>query len=361
MGDEPAVGDPDATQELSVTFRSTVEWEPGPGMAAAFEEAWPGYRRWYLRDGEAARPSYATCVAALRAHMPELEPVYERLVDLAGGGDLEARFLSLWDPPPIFAACSIAAWTRPGEAPALIRTYDYVPALCDTTLLAGAWMGPRVLAMTDCVWGVLDGVNEHGLATALSFGGRRVVGKGFAVTLILRYALEICHDVAEAVDVISRVPVNLAYNVALVDRSGASAIVRISPDRDPLVSHEPTCANRQGSTEWPEHTEMSGSVQREAALQSLIADPLTTRASLEAAFLAPPLNRPTAESPWGTVYTASYDTVAPGVRLLWAGEEHAVALAGPHDEEWVRTMLVATPAHAEPVSHVPGSAQMIFA
>ena len=29
-----------------------------------------------------------------------------RLVELAGGGDLEARLLSFWHPPPYLAACS---------------------------------------------------------------------------------------------------------------------------------------------------------------------------------------------------------------------------------------------------------------
>ena len=40
----------------------------------------------------------------LRAHMPELVPAYERLVDLAGGGDVAARMLSLYRPPPYLAA-----------------------------------------------------------------------------------------------------------------------------------------------------------------------------------------------------------------------------------------------------------------
>ena len=70
----------------------------------------------------------------MRTHVPELVPAYEGLVELVGGGDLEARFLSLWDPPPFLAACSLAAWTRDGN-PSLLRSYDYAPALCETTLL----------------------------------------------------------------------------------------------------------------------------------------------------------------------------------------------------------------------------------
>ena len=39
--------------------------------------------------------------------------------------------------------------------------------------------------MSDCAWGLLDGINEDGLAVSLSFGGRRDVGEGFGVPLIV--------------------------------------------------------------------------------------------------------------------------------------------------------------------------------
>ena len=91
---------------LPFTFRALEELELGPAWQAVFEEKWPHYKTWFLREGEAARPSYATSVRMLRAHMPELVPAYERVVELAGGGDLAARMLSLYKPPPYLAACS---------------------------------------------------------------------------------------------------------------------------------------------------------------------------------------------------------------------------------------------------------------
>src|SRR3954452_4883940 len=122
---------------------------------------------------------------------------YEGLVELVGGGDLEARFLSLWDPPPFLAACSLAAWTRDGS-PSLLRSYDYAPTLCETTLLTTTIATRRTMAMSDCLWGALDGVSEDGLAVALAFAGRRELSSGFAVTLLLRYLLEQSPDVAHA-------------------------------------------------------------------------------------------------------------------------------------------------------------------
>ena len=84
---------------------------------------WPTYQAWYLQEGDAARPTYAACRRALAEHMPELMPIYERLVELAGGGDLAARLLSLYRPPGFIVGCSQGAWTR-GE-PLLVRNYDY--------------------------------------------------------------------------------------------------------------------------------------------------------------------------------------------------------------------------------------------
>src|SRR3954447_25312030 len=70
---------------LPFTFRAVEELELGAAWQAVFEERWPHYKTWFLREGEAARPSYATSVRMLRAHMPELMPAYERVVELAGG------------------------------------------------------------------------------------------------------------------------------------------------------------------------------------------------------------------------------------------------------------------------------------
>lgn len=348
------------TCALDVTFRSVVEWEAGPHVVEAFAPSWPAYRRWFLRDGEERRSSYADGLRALEQHMPELLGTYERLVELHGGGDVEARFLSLWNPPPLFAGCSIAAWPGAG-GPALVRNYDFVPMLCDTTLLASAWNGTRVLAMSDCLWGILDGVNEHGLAVALAFGGRDITGPGFAVTLVLRYVLEFCRNVDEAVAAISRIPVNLAYNVSVVDASGAAATVQLSPDREALVTGALSCGNRQVANEWREYEEFSGTVEREALLAAALADTGTTRASLEGLFLAEPVYRPPATNPWGTVYTASYDTTSPGVRLLWPDAEWAMSLAEPHEEHVERSILAQIPPSPPLEWRVPVSAPVIVA
>ena len=196
---------------MELVFDAVQEAEPGPKWRALFHERWPAYRAWYLSEGIEARQTYLACVTALRRHMPELLPVYERLCALAGGSDLSARFLSLYRPPAYITGCSQAVWSSSDgdDEPVLIRNYDYSPHLCDGLILDTRWSGGgrRVIAMADCLWGCLDGMNDAGLAVSLSFGGRRVVGDGFGIPVVLRYALEFCATAAEATVVLQRVPV----------------------------------------------------------------------------------------------------------------------------------------------------------
>ena len=65
-----------------------------------FERTWPNYKKWYQAPGPSQRPGYRTCLEALKGAMPELLPTYSRLCEWAGGGDLEARFLSCTTPRP---------------------------------------------------------------------------------------------------------------------------------------------------------------------------------------------------------------------------------------------------------------------
>ena len=261
----------------------------------------------------------------LAAHMPELVPVHERLVELAGGGDVEARLLSLYNPPAFITGCSQAAW--PGDEPALIRNYDYPEALLEGLLLCSAWQGRRVIGMSDCLWGLLDGINEAGLAASLTFGGRRAKGDGFAIPLVLRYVLEVCDDVGQACAVLARVPVHTAQNVTLLDRSGAYVTVHLGPDMAPEFRRTAVTTNHQGRVEWPEYERAVRSLDREHRLEQLVADPGMSADRLLEAFLQPPLHSAAHEAGAGTLYTAAYYVAAGRMELRWPGTGVAESFA----------------------------------
>jgi predicted choloylglycine hydrolase len=328
--------------DLELPFRCVdAGIEPGPVAAAEFARAWPAYRRWFLHEGEERRPSYTESRNALARWMPELLQDYDAFVETVGGGDLEARFLSHWCPPPLVAACSIAMIA--GPHPVMIRNYDYPPSLCDALALRTHWSGRSVLGMSDCGWGLMDGINDAGLSIAISFGGRRDVGHGFGIGLVVRYLLQLAATTDEAVDRLVGLPLQMSYNVAILDAQGAHRIARVAPDRPAEVTAELSCANRQGSTEWPLHAEYCNTVEREEQLASLVNFPLIEADDLVGAFLRPPLYRSLAASTWGTVYTAAYAPTTGGMTLLWPDDRWPLSVQAVDEGFRPRQVLALMP------------------
>jgi predicted choloylglycine hydrolase len=300
---------------MEAVFEAIAEERPGAKWRQVFDRHWHGYSRWFLRDGARARPTYLASLKALRRHMPELVPAYEAIVERAGGGDLEARFLAMWCPPVYVGGCSQLLLSD-GE-PILIRNYDFSPKLLEGIWLASRYLGKRVVAVTDCLWGVLDGINEDGLAVSLSFGGRLVSGKGFGIPLVLRYVLEIAGSTADAVAILKRVPVHMAYSIALMDGNGRHATVFVGPDHDAEVLDERISTNHQHKVEWQRHADATKSLEREAALQKALhgsADDAVT------AFLTPPVYQTNFNRGYGTLYTAIYRPSEASAELVWPGQ-----------------------------------------
>jgi hypothetical protein len=194
-----------------LTFHGIREAVPGPKWKALFEATWPAYRSWYLSEGDDARPSLVVARRQLERQMPELVATWERLVELADGDETAARMLTLYDPPRFLPGCSQAVLG--GAEPMLVRNYDYDPELCERVVYSSAFTGRRVIGMGDCLWGLLDGMNDRGLAVSLAFGGRGDRGTGFGIPLVARYLLEVAETVGEATAVLARTPVNMAYNL----------------------------------------------------------------------------------------------------------------------------------------------------
>jgi predicted choloylglycine hydrolase len=304
---------PERAEALEI--EAVEELEPGPKWKARFDAMWPTYRTWYLQEGEAARPDLATCRRALERHMPELVPTYERLVELTGGDELAARLLSLYRPPGFIVGCSQGAWTR--DAPMLVRNYDYPASRLEGIVYLTGWGNRRVIGMSDCLWGLLDGINDAGLAVSLTFGGRPDVGEGFAIPLVVRYVLETCDTVEEGRAALARIPVHAPQNLTLLDRSGAYLTAYVGPGREPDFRDIPATTNHQGRVEWPEYARAIRTEEREACVLELLDDPGMTRGRFAAAFLEPPLYSNEHEQGFGTIYTAVYHPAEGRVEYRW--------------------------------------------
>jgi predicted choloylglycine hydrolase len=307
---------PSAVQELE--FEAVRELRPGDGWGERFQAMWPAYRAWYLQDGRSGRPDLGTCRRALERHMPELVPIHERLVELAGGDELAARLLSLYRPPGFVVGCSQGAWTRAG-GPALVRNYDYPVDRLEGIVYLTRWGERRVIGMSDCLWGLLDGINDAGLAISLTFGGRRDVGDGFAIPLVVRYVLETCDTVAQARAALERIPVHAPQNLTLLDRSGTYLTAYVGPDRPAEFHALAATTNHQGKVEWPEYAQAIRTVERERCVLALLDDAGMTCERFIESFLEPPLHNTAYAQGFGTIYTAAHFPAAGRVEYRWPG------------------------------------------
>jgi predicted choloylglycine hydrolase len=239
MADEHQLG----AVPMHKRFVFAIEDQAGDDWLSRFVAGRDEAVRWYLGSKPAELPTVAECRAALREHMPELLPYYDRACELVGDDDMAHRVLSQYRPAPSSDGCSQAVWLGDG-GPVLVRNYDYRLDVISDRFELTRWAERRVIAKAQRPWGgCLDGMNDEGLVASLTAGGGQGQGLGFSIILILRYVLETCKAVDEAIAALSRIPVALSQNVTLLDRSGNHASIFLGPGRAPAVSlarlHQP--------------------------------------------------------------------------------------------------------------------------
>ncbi|HRW15016.1 C45 family peptidase [Amaricoccus sp.] len=299
----------------SLIFDAVAEPQASAKWRARWERSWPDYRAWFLARGGESGPSRAEAEAALARYMPELVPVHRRLTRIAGGGDLAARFLATWCPPRYLGGCSVAAVTGEGGT-RLLRNYDLAPELNEGLLLRSEWTGRPVMGMVEFLWGLSDGVNGAGLAAALAYGGHPETAEGFGVTTLMRYVLETCGSVPEAIAALRRIPSHMAYNVTLADRTGRTATLELWPGGGLALCRPAIATNHQRSRDAGARPDPGQSRDRRAHLERLLRGaPPPDR--LAEAFLEPPLYRRDHAGGFGTLFTAVYDPAAGALSLLW--------------------------------------------
>ncbi len=289
--------------------------QPGKKWLKLYNTHWAAYKAWFNSKGVSQVPDLKTSQKALKKYMPEMWPTYEHLCKLVNADEVAARFLTGFQPPAYISACSQAVFT--GKEIQLVRNYDYHPDLMEGTQLLSAWNGKKVIATSDCLIGAVDGMNEDGLAISLTFGGRKEVGVGFGIPFILRYVLEFCSNVDEAVEALTRIPSHMSYNVTVVDKTGTFKTVRLAPDRKPVVTAAAFATNHQGTIDWPENAAFNKTLERSAYLEKLMVKKGINAQTIANAFLKKPLYNTLFKEGFGTLFTAVYRPAEGMVETRW--------------------------------------------
>ena len=301
---------------MQLQFNSIFEpGLPGNKWYTVFEKFWPTYQKWLKSKGHENFPSLESSVDALKRYMPEMVTTYNILCSLVGDNPVAHRFLTGFQPPVYVSGCSQLVMSSTNAK--LIRNYDYHPNLMEGTILNTSWNGKKVMVVGDSLIGALDGMNEDGLAVSHTFGGRKSVGVGFGIPFILRYVLEFCSNVKEAVDVLCRIPSHMSYNVTVVDKSGEFKTVQLAPGLAPVISDTVFTTNHQDKIDWPENAAFNGTIERSTFLQSLMTDKGLNENSILNSFLNTPLYNTRFTEGFGTLYTAVYKPSENVMQLHW--------------------------------------------
>jgi predicted choloylglycine hydrolase len=303
---------------MSYTFRAINEDFPDKKWQDYFTEMWPSYKQWYFSEGVNARPRYLTCLNKLKQYMPELVCVYQQLVKLAGGSDSAARALSMYNPPMYFSGCSQAVWLRNDEC-FLIRNYDYHPLYTEGVILKTKWGKRQVIGMSDCLWGLVDGMNDSGLSVSLAFGGKTEGGEGFGVPLIVRYLLETCDSTEQAISALRRIPCHMAYNLTILDVHSHAVTVWLAPNTEIVVLNDLATTNHQEKITWKRHAIATKTIERLTSLDISLRDEYQQSGRFIQSFLQPPLYSDAFKRGFGTLYTSIYYPRTGVVQIIWKG------------------------------------------
>lgn len=301
---------------MQLQFKAVSE----PTIAGAkwkhlFDLYWSGYKAWFLSKDTELTPDLTTSQKALKKYMPKMWPTYLHLCEITNADIDIARFLTGFQPPAYISACAQAVIDS--DEIQLVRNYDYHPELLEGTLLLSKWNDQKVMGTSDCLIGIVDGMNEAGLCVSLTFGGRKEVGYGFGIPFILRYVLEFCTTTREAVKELKSIPSHMSYNVTVVDKKGEIKTLMLAPDKAPLVTSIAFATNHQGNVDWPENAQFNQTVKRYNFIENYLKSKNISSKELAKAFLHPPLYNTKFTEGFGTLYTSVYQPEKLRMELLW--------------------------------------------
>ena len=285
-----------------------------------FNEHWPAYKAWYQANLPDAGNSKLLKQAErqLANYMPEMLPIYENLREVSNDCPIAAHFFTAYQPPAYLVNCSQAILID--EAPMLIRNYDLSPTLSENLISRTDCLGQSIIGTNECLWGLDDGMNKAGLVASLTFGGSKKVSKGFGIPYIMRYVLQTCETVKQAISVLQRIPSHMAYNVTLLDKNGNFATVMLAPDQAAIITREPCITNHQQHITWPEHAAFSKTIERKEFLDKLLSNKMLKKPELREAFLKKPLYSKNFTQNFGTVFTAIYQPTKGDLSYHWPNE-----------------------------------------
>ena len=144
--------------------------------------------------------------------------------------------------------------------------------------------------------------------------------------------IESVSTVAEAARVLRRLPVHMAYNILLLDRSGDFTTAYTRPDGSTILYRTPASTNHQDRIAWARHAAATATLERERRLFELLGNRQLSETGFTNAFLQPPLFQTNYHKGYGTLYTAIYRPAAGKVEYRWPNRTLTLGLSDFSDQ-----------------------------
>ena len=172
---------------------------------------------------------------------------------------LQAVLFSMYSMPPA-CNCSCFAFTTGSEI-LLGRNSDFLTEIEKLNLNVIYKLTDGAYAFTGNTTAFVeieDGINEHGLAAGLTSVYPLRYKPGFNAGLLLRYLLEKCKNVSEAISILHQLPIASAQTLTLADVTGEIAVVECNSERIKFVKSQSTNGSFVCATNAFHLTEMTG-------------------------------------------------------------------------------------------------------
>jgi len=174
------------------------------------------------------------CEKEVKRIFPQILDEIQGFADACHGSydQLAALILSVGAFKPTSAACSVFAAFN-GSDVVFGRNYDFYYRFKEQSesYLTKPKDGYKSVGNSDIFVGREDGVNEKGLAVAMTAVRPKTVKPGINFALATRYVLDKCATVEEGLSVLSDAHFLTTNNYLLADKGGNMAVVEASPDK----------------------------------------------------------------------------------------------------------------------------------
>ena len=115
--------------------------------------------------------------------------------------------------------------------------FTEIKNVCESALYSPE-SGNRFIGNSTAMVQMEDGYNEHGLAIGLTYIFPRIVRPGLNAGILLRYILEKCNTVREALEALHKLPISSSQTFTLIDRTGAMAVVECNCEKIVVIEPE---------------------------------------------------------------------------------------------------------------------------